>query len=66
MFWLNLHALWLRTRTKPAPLPPAKSPATTPELDRVRGELANCIGDADRRLDQVLERLRAREAKRAS
>lgn len=49
---------WFR-RKKPAP--PAKTPGTSPELDKVRAELDAVILDAAKRLAQTLERLQERE-----
>ena len=50
-------------RRKPRRSPPVALPAVScPDLEAVREQLNAEIKEADRRVDQMLERLRAREA----
>lgn len=47
-----------RRKPSPAPLP---VPHSMPALDEARNKLAEAISEVDRRIDAVLERLRAQE-----
>jgi F0F1-type ATP synthase membrane subunit b/b' len=53
-------------RRKRATVPPLPAPHSLPALEEARKALAETISEADRRVDQILERLRAREEMESS
>jgi hypothetical protein len=54
-----------RARKKPAPLPAAKSPTTSP-LDEMREKISKAITDAEARTKRMLDRNAPKQERQAS